>query len=145
MTRAVQINLKQRINSALNNAQMVIYQNGFTRTSLSATVTRVSNVVEENVFLFFTSSRLPIPVHSVTHCPTHRIMSIAMLSASSKHWINVLRFTLYHVEGPLKLHWHVSWLSAIQLSFSKEYSHAPKMSQVGYLTLVTGRMWLISY
>ena len=49
MTRAVQINLKQQINSALINE----YQYGFTRTSLSATVTRVrSNLVEENVFLF---------------------------------------------------------------------------------------------
>ena len=53
--RAVQINLKQRINSAFNK----FHQNGLTRTSLSATVTRVSNFVEENVcvllfLVFFT-------------------------------------------------------------------------------------------
>ena len=30
----------------------LFHQNGFTRTSLSATVTRVSNFVEENVCLF---------------------------------------------------------------------------------------------
>ena len=56
---------KQRINKWL------FHQKGFTRTSLSATVTRVSNFVEENVFCFvFTSSRLPAQVHSVTKCPT---------------------------------------------------------------------------
>ena len=32
----------------------LFHQNGFTRTSLSATVARVSNFVEENMFLFFT-------------------------------------------------------------------------------------------
>ena len=41
------------------------HQNGFTRTSLSATVTQVSNIVG-NVFLFITS-RLPVQVHSVNH------------------------------------------------------------------------------
>ena len=52
MTHAVQINLIQRINSALNNFALnkwLFHQNGFIRTSLSATVTRVSNSVEENV------------------------------------------------------------------------------------------------
>ena len=49
MTRAVHINLKQRINSALNNEQIVISSKWITRTSLAATVTRVSNFVEENV------------------------------------------------------------------------------------------------
>ena len=40
----------------------LFHQNGFTRTSLSATVLRVSNFYEENVCLlcFFTSSRLPV-------------------------------------------------------------------------------------
>ena len=98
MTCAVQINLKQRINSASNNGQMVNPSNGLTRTSLSATVNRVSSFVEENVFLFLKPSRLPIRVHSVTHIPN---TSIAMQSACSKHWINVLRFTLYHVLGRL--------------------------------------------
>ena len=76
MTRAVQIKLKQGIKSALNNEQ-----NGFTRTSLSATVTRVSNFVEENVCVcLFTSSRLPVPLDSVTHFAQHKRlnMSIAM-------------------------------------------------------------------
>ena len=59
MTRAVQINLKQRINSALNNEQMFFHQNGFARTSLSATVTRVSNFVGKNVFLFLNRQGSP--------------------------------------------------------------------------------------
>ena len=46
-------------------------QNGFTKTSLSATVTRVSNFVEENVCVF-TSSRL-LPMDSVVHCPTRQV------------------------------------------------------------------------
>ena len=59
MTRAVQINLKQRINSTLNNEKMHIWlfhQNGLTRTSLSTTVTWVSrpSFVEENVTFFHT-------------------------------------------------------------------------------------------
>ena len=72
MTRAVQINLKQRINSAYNNEQMVISSKWIyrislsTRTSFSAKVTRVSNFVEENVCVFFTSQG-PVPVDSVTH------------------------------------------------------------------------------
>ena len=45
MTRAVQINLKQRINSALTMNKWLFHQNGFARTSSSATVTRVSNFV----------------------------------------------------------------------------------------------------
>ena len=54
MTRAVQINLKQKTNSALNNKQMVISsKNRITRTRLSATVTQVSNFVEVNVFTFY--------------------------------------------------------------------------------------------
>ena len=66
--------LEKRINSSLNNEQMVIHQNGFTRISLSATVTRVSNFVEENVCVWcaFTSSRLPVSVDSVTQCPTQQ-------------------------------------------------------------------------
>ena len=46
-----------RITNQLETAHLTMnkwlfYQNGFTRTSLSATVTRLSNFVEENVFLF---------------------------------------------------------------------------------------------
>ena len=55
----------------------LFHQNGFTRTSLSATVTRVSNFVEENVCVcvcgVFTSSMLPVPVDSVTQCPTQQV------------------------------------------------------------------------
>ena len=52
----------------------LFHQNRFTRTSLSATVTQVSNFVEENVCVcgVFTSSRLPDPV-SVTQCPTQQV------------------------------------------------------------------------
>ena len=63
----------------MNNS--LFHQNGFSRTNLLATVTRVSNFVEENVFLFLHRQGSPaIPVHSVTYC-----MSIAMHSACSKH------------------------------------------------------------
>ena len=53
----------------------LFHQNGFTRTSLLATVTRVSNFVEEKVCLWcvFTSSGLLIPVDSVTQCPTQQV------------------------------------------------------------------------
>ena len=52
MTRAVQINFKRRINRALTMNKWLFHQNGFTRTSLSVSVTRVS-FVEENMCLFF--------------------------------------------------------------------------------------------
>ena len=53
----------------------LFHQNGFTRNSLSAKVTRVSNFVDENVCVWcvFTSSRLPVPVDSVTQCPTRQV------------------------------------------------------------------------
>ena len=45
----------------------LFHQNGFTRTSLSATVTRVSNFVEENVCVVcFYIVKAPVPVDSVT-------------------------------------------------------------------------------
>ena len=146
----------------------LFHQNRFTRTSLSATVTRVSNSVEENmcVWCVFTSSRLPVPVDSVTQCPKQQVknMSIAMHSACSKHWIKVSKgakirnrynqvpkcavLLLNQVEGRLKSlkiqHRIFSWLTTIHLSFSNEYSHAPKMlshisnrPRVAYLVLVT--------
>ena len=44
-----------------------------------------------------------------------------MHSACSKNWINVWGFTLYHVEGQLKLlkfqHWHFSWLQQFNFRF----------------------------
>ena len=54
------------------------HQNGFTSTSLSATVTRVSNFVEENVCVTvwcvcFYIVKAPVPVESVTQCPTQRV------------------------------------------------------------------------
>ena len=63
---------KQRIKQ-LN--KWLFLQNGFTKTSLSATVTRVSNFVEENVCVLcvLTSSRLPFPVDSVTQCPKQQV------------------------------------------------------------------------
>ena len=53
----------------------LFHQNVFIRTSLSATVTRVSNFDEENVCVYgvFTSSRLPVPVDSVAQCPTQQV------------------------------------------------------------------------
>ena len=53
----------------------LFHQIGFTRTSLSATVTRVSNFAEENECLWyvFTSSGLPIPGDSVTQCPAQQV------------------------------------------------------------------------
>ena len=54
---------------------MVFHQNGFTRTSLPATVTRVSNFVEEKVCLgcFFYIVKAPRPGDSVTQCPTQQV------------------------------------------------------------------------
>ena len=80
MTRAVQTNLKQRINSALNNDQ-----NGFTRTCLSATVTRVSNFVEENVCVcgvFLHRQGSPSQrIKSLNHqCPTQQYVNRNALS-----------------------------------------------------------------
>ena len=50
----------------------LFHQNGFTRISLSATVTRVSYFVEENVFLLFFLQAPPPPPPTVqlTHCQT---------------------------------------------------------------------------
>ena len=54
--------------------EWILHQKGFTRTSLSATVTRVSYFAEKNVCAcVFTSSRLPILVDSVTHFPTQQV------------------------------------------------------------------------
>ena len=52
----------------------ILYQNGFTRTSLSATVTRVSNFAEKNVCAcVFDIVKAPVPVDSVTHFPTQQV------------------------------------------------------------------------
>ena len=73
----------------------LFHQNGFTRTSLSATVTRVSNFVKENMCVcgvFLHRQKAPVPVDSVDQCPKQQVknMSIAMHSACSKHWIKVV-------------------------------------------------------
>ena len=114
-------------------------QNGFTRTSLSATVTRVSNFVEVNVCVWcvFTSSRLPVPVDSVTQCPTQQVKyanrnALSMFRALNKGCkLKCAVLLLNQVEGRLKSlkiqHRIFFCLTTIQLSFSKEYSHAPKM------------------
>ena len=82
MTRAVQINLKQRINSAFKNEQIVISSNGCTRTCLSATLTQISYFVGENVS-FFTSSRLPVLVHA-QHVKYANRNALSMFKALNK-------------------------------------------------------------
>ena len=53
----------------------LFHQNGFTRTSLSAKVTQVSNFSRKKcacgVFLHRQGS--PVPVDSVTQCPTQQV------------------------------------------------------------------------
>ena len=52
----------------------LFHQNGFTRTSLSATVTQVSNFVEKNVCVVcFYIVKAPVQVDSVTQCPTQQV------------------------------------------------------------------------
>ena len=54
----------------------LFHQNGLTRTSLSATVTRVSNFVEENMCVcgvFLHRQGSPVPVDSVTQCPKQQV------------------------------------------------------------------------
>ena len=56
----------------------LFHQNGFTRTSLSATLTRVSNFVEENVCVFFYIVKAPLP-GAFSHALSNRLnLSIAM-------------------------------------------------------------------
>ena len=61
----------------------LFHQNGFTRTSLSATVTRVSNFVEENVCVCGVFLNVKAPRPNAQHNRLN--MSIAMHSACSKH------------------------------------------------------------
>ena len=61
----------------------LFHQNGFTRTSLSATVTRVSNFVEENVCVFFYIVKAPSP-GAFNHALPNRL-KMSMHSACSKH------------------------------------------------------------
>ena len=71
----------------------LFHQNGFTRSSLSATVTRVGNFVEENVCVVcFYTIKAPGPGGFRLSMPEHNRlnMSIAMHSACSKHRIKVV-------------------------------------------------------
>ena len=71
----------------------LFHQNGFTRTSLSATVTRVSKFVEENVCVcVFYMVKAPRSGGFSHLLPKHNRlnMSIAMHLACSKHWIKVV-------------------------------------------------------
>ena len=63
----------------------LFHQNGFIRTSLSATVTRVSNFVEGNEFLFFNIVKALNPRAFSHSLPNTSNMSIAMHSACLKH------------------------------------------------------------
>ena len=64
----------------------LFHQNGFTRTSLSATVTRESNSVDENVCLFVFLHRQGSRPDAFSHSlPNMLNLSIAMHSACSKH------------------------------------------------------------
>ena len=135
----------------------LFHQNGFTRTSLSATVTRVSNFVEENVCVWcvFASSRLPVPVVSVTQCPTEQVKyanrnALSMFRVLNKGCrLKCAALLLNQVEGRLKSlkiqHRFFPYWQQFNFRFrSKEYSHAPKMlshisnrPRVAYLVLVT--------
>ena len=85
----------------------ILHQNEFTRTSLSATVTRVSNFAEKNVCAcVFYMSRLPVQVDSVTHFPTQQVKyvnrnALSMFKALNKGCNKNAQF-LIQVEGRLK-------------------------------------------
>ena len=72
----------------------LFHQNGFTRTSLSATVTRVSNFAEENVCVcgvFLHRQGSPSPLIQSLNAQHNRLnMSIEMHSACSKQRIKVV-------------------------------------------------------
>ena len=147
MTHAVQINLKQRIHSALNYEQMFFSSKWIYKNSVISHSNSESNFVEENVFLFFVV-KAPIPVNSVTHCPTRQIcQAIAMHSACSKHWIKCTVLLYTTLKANLN-RWNFN-IEIISVNYSifvfKEYCNAPIMSLVGYPTLPNGRVWLISY
>ena len=67
----------------------LFHQNGFTRTSLSATVTQVSNFVEKNVcvrvFYLHRQGSLSRWIQSLLAQHNRLNMSIAIHSACSKH------------------------------------------------------------
>ena len=66
-------------NPFLHKMPVLVNFSDFFPDYLSATVTRVSNVVEENVCVcFFTSPRLPVPVDSVTHFAQHNRLNMSI-------------------------------------------------------------------
>ena len=66
------------------------HQNGLTRTSLSATVTRVNNFVEENVCVgCFYIVKAPVPVDSVTQCPTQQVKYVNRNALSMFKALNI--------------------------------------------------------
>ena len=69
-----------QLETSLDNKQMVTSSKGFTRTSLSATVTRVSNVL-----LFYIVKATPRPGAFSHSLPNMSDASIAMHVACSKH------------------------------------------------------------
>ena len=80
----------------------LFYQNGFTRTSLSATVTGVTNFVEENEFLFLHCQGFPsgsIQSLNAQHVKYVNRNALSMFKALNK----CLHFALYRAEGRLKL------------------------------------------
>ena len=83
----------------------LFHQNEFTRTSLSATVTRESNSVDENV-CFFTSSRLPsrcIPSLIAKHVKFVNRNALSMFKALNKGLKQKCAVLLLNqVEGRLK-------------------------------------------
>ena len=88
----------------------LFHQNGFTRTSLSATLTRESNSVDENVCFFFcfffTSSRLPsrcIPSLIAKHVKFVNRNALSMFKALNKGLKQKCAVLLLNqVEGRLK-------------------------------------------
>ena len=87
--------------------KLLFHQNGFTRTSLSATVTRVSNFVEGNVSVVcFYIVKAPIPVDSITQRTTLQVKyvncnALCMFKALD-NFVSKNVILLNQVEGRLK-------------------------------------------
>ena len=82
----------------MNLKQMVISSNGFTRFSFSATVTRVSNFVEENVCLFLHHQGSPfrcIQSLIAQHFKCVNRNAFSMLKALNKCFQQKCAFLLY--------------------------------------------------
>ena len=86
----------------------------------------------------------PHLVHSVTHCPKRQICQFQCTQhvQGIEKMFHVLLYTT--LKADLKC-WNFNIDIFPDCQHSKECNHAPKMSRVGYLALVTGSLWLISY